>query len=52
MNKKFFIGLKVCNYYAVHIIDEGYAFKETVKEDDLAGFIQCLRFLGYIESYV
>ena len=45
----YFIGLKICDYYAVHIIDDGYEQKEMVHEEDLNGFIQCLEYFGFTQ---
>lgn len=45
----YFIGLKICDYYAVHIIDDGYEQKEMVHEKDLNGFIQCLEYFGFTQ---
>lgn len=28
MEQTFYIGMKICNYYAVHINDDGYEQKE------------------------
>lgn len=49
MNKTYYIGLNICRYYIVHINDDGYEQKEWVPEDDINGFIQCLKALGYKE---
>lgn len=49
MNKTYYIGLNICHYYIVHINDDGYEQKEWVPEDDINGFIQCLKALGYKE---
>ena len=45
--KKYFVGMKICDHYAVHIIENGYEEKVMVKEDDLNGFIQCLEHFGF-----
>ena len=45
--RAYYIGLKIDNYYAVHINEDGYDQTVMVKEDDIDGFIQCLEFLGY-----
>lgn len=50
MNKTFYIGMKISNYYAVYINDNEFAEKEMVEENDIDGFIQCLKFLGYEEK--
>ena len=46
--RKFFIGHKLCDHYAVHIIEDGYEHKVMVKEENLEGFIQCLEHFGYV----
>lgn len=46
MNKTYYIGLNICRFYIVHINDDGYEQKEWVPEDDINGFIQCLKALG------
>ena len=45
--KKYYIGMKVCTYYAIYIIEDGYEEKVMVHEDDLDGFIQCLEHFGF-----
>ena len=45
--KKYFIGLKICEHYTVHIIEDGYEEKEMIHQDNITGFIMCLEFLGY-----
>lgn len=50
MDITFYVGLKINNYYVVHINEDGYEHKEIVDENDIDGFIQCLRCLGYKES--
>lgn len=47
--RKYFIGLKINNYYAVHIIEDGYEQTEMVEENNIDGFIQCLEYLGYTQ---
>lgn len=49
MDKTFYVGMKICNYYAVHINDDGYEQKEMVQENEIDGFIHYLKFLGYNE---
>lgn len=49
MNKTYYIGLNICRYYIVHINDDEYEQKEWVPDDDINGFIQCLKALGYKE---
>lgn len=49
MNKTYYIGLNICRYYIVHINDDEYEQKEWVPEDDINGFIQCLKTLRYKE---
>ena len=45
--RTFYIGMGICDHYAVHIIDGEYEEKELVSEENLKGFIQCLEFFGY-----
>ena len=45
--KAYYISLKIDGYYAVHVNEDGYDQTKMVKEEDIAGFIQCLEFLGY-----
>ena len=46
--KEFHIGMKLDNYYAVYISEDGYyQEKVMVKEDNLEGFIQCLEHFGF-----
>lgn len=45
--KKYYLGMKVCDYYAVVIEEDGYAEKVMVQEDNLDGFIQCLEHFGF-----
>ncbi len=45
--RKYFIGNKICDHYAVYIMEDGYEEKVMVQEDDLDGFIQCLEHFGY-----
>ena len=47
MNNKYFIGLKINNYYTVHIIENGYEEKVMVEENNIDGFIQCLEYFGF-----
>ena len=49
MEQTFYVGMKICDYYAVHINDNEYEQKEWVPEDDINEFIQCLKALGYKE---
>lgn len=44
---KYFIGFKMCDYYFVHIIENGVESKEMVHESDIDGFVQCLEYLGF-----
>jgi hypothetical protein len=46
--KKYFIGNKICDHYAVHIIENGWEQREMVQEKNLKGFIQCLECFGFI----
>ena len=48
--QKYFIGLKINNYYSVHIIEDGYEQTEMVEENNIDGFIQCLEYLGYTQQ--
>ena len=45
--KKYYIDNKFCDYYAVYIIEGEYEEKVMVHEDNLEGFIQCLKHFGY-----
>lgn len=45
--KKYYLGMKVCDYYAVFIEEDGYTEKVMVQEDNLDGFIQCLEHLDF-----
>lgn len=47
MEQTFYVGMKICDYYAVHINDNGYEQKEMVQENEIDGFIHCLKVLGY-----
>lgn len=49
MDKTFYVGMKICDYYAVHINDDGYEQKEMVQENEIDGFAHCLKVLGYKE---
>lgn len=49
MEQTFYVGMKICNYYAVHINDDGYEQKEMVQENEIDGFVHCLKILGYKE---
>ena len=44
---KYFIGLKIANYYTIHIIEKGYEEKVMVEENNVDGFIQCLEHFGF-----
>ena len=44
---EYFIGLKIDNYYSVHIIEDGYEQRVMVEENNLDGFIQCLEHFGF-----
>jgi hypothetical protein len=48
--QEYFIGIKVCDYYDVHIIEDGYEQKIMVREDDIEGFVKCLDFLGFKQA--
>ena len=43
MEQTFYIGMKICNYYAVHINDDGYEQKEMVLEKYIDWHIHCLK---------
>jgi hypothetical protein len=49
MKQTFYVGMKICGYYAVYINDDGYEQKEMVQENEIDGFIHCLKVLGYKE---
>ena len=49
MNKTYYIGLNICRFYIVHINDDGYEQKEMVQENEIDGFIHCLKVSGYKE---
>ena len=44
---EYYVGLKINNYYVVHIIENGFEDEVIVEENDIGGFIQCLEYLGY-----
>ena len=41
--------MKICDYYAVHINNDGYEQKELVPKNEIDGFVYCLKALGYKE---
>lgn len=45
--RKYYIDNGICDYYVVYIVEDGYEEKVMVKEDNLDGFIQCLKHFGY-----
>lgn len=49
MEQTFYIGMKICDYYAIYINDDGYERKEMVQENEIDGFVHCLKVLGYEE---
>ncbi|MCB7108852.1 hypothetical protein LIZ85_03080 [[Eubacterium] rectale] len=49
MKQTFYVGMKICGYYAVYINDDEYEQKEMVQENEIDGFIHCLKVLGYKE---
>lgn len=49
MEQTFYVGMKICDYYAVYINDDEYEQKEMVQENEIDGFIHCLKVLGYKE---
>mgnify|MGYP000749591797 FL=1 len=49
MEQTFYVGMKICDYYAVYINDDGYEKKEMVQENEIDGFIHCLKVLEYKE---
>ena len=50
MNQSFYVGMKICDYYAVHINDNEYEQKGMVRENEIVGFVHCLKVLGYKEE--
>lgn len=50
MDRFFYIDVKICDYYVVCINDDGYKLKEMVQENNVEGFIQCLKTLGFKEK--
>lgn len=50
MNLTYYVGLKVEKYYALHITTDGYEQTEMIEENELDGFVHCLKVLGYKES--
>lgn len=49
MEQTFYVGMKICNYYGVYINDDGYEKIEMVHENEIDGFVHCLKVLGYKE---
>lgn len=49
LKQTFPIGMKICNYYAVYINIDEYPHKEMIRENNINGFVQCLKFLRYNE---
>ena len=49
MEQTFYIGIKICDYYAVYMSNSEYEQKEMVHENNIDGFVQCLKVLGYKE---
>lgn len=47
---KYFISLKIENYYVVYILENDYESKVMVEENNLDGFIQCLEYFGFQNS--
>lgn len=45
--REYYVGLKICEFYTVHIIEDGYEKKEMVHQDNMDGFTMCLDFLGF-----
>lgn len=39
MEQTFYVGIKICDYYAIHINNDGYEQKEMVQENEIDGFI-------------
>lgn len=48
--KKYYIGMRICGYVSVHIIEDGYKHTEMVDENNLDGFIQCLEYFGFTQK--
>ena len=46
--RRYYIGMSICDYIAVHIIEDEYERVVMVQENNLDGFIQCLECLGFI----
>lgn len=49
MEQTFYVGMKICDYYAVYISDDEYERKVMVQENEISGFVHCLQVLGYEE---
>ena len=49
VNQTFYIGMYRSDCYAVHVNENGCDRAVIVNKDNLDGFIQCLKFLGYQE---
>lgn len=49
MGQTFYVGMKICDYYGVYINDDGYEKIEMVHENEIDGFVHCLKVLGYKE---
>ena len=45
--RKYYIGMKICDYYTIHIIERNWEDKVMVLEEDLDGFVQCLEYFGF-----
>jgi hypothetical protein len=45
--RKYFIGLKIDEFYTIHIIEDEYEEKEMVHQDLINGFTMCLDYLGF-----
>ena len=48
---RYMIGLKVSNYYSIHIFENEYESKVLVEEKNIEGFIQCLEFFGFQNAF-
>ena len=46
--RKYYIGMGICDYISVHIIEDEYEETVMVQEDNLDGFIQCLEHFGFM----
>ena len=49
MEQTFYIKMKICDYYAIYINDDGYERKEMVQENEIDVCVEFLKFFGYEE---